>query len=125
MHLHRIICIVRNGDSKHKSSLKIEADVSTLQTLRMPTSPRNAACPMIAVHGLLLSNTMTTLKITICTLDAETRKGISLNQEMSNILNIEHVPRSVLVRRRQRKQGHLATGQIQSPFSLRKAQFVT
>ena len=54
--------------------------MSTLQAQQMPTSPRNATYPMITVHGLMLSNTMTTLKITVCKLDAETRMGISLNE---------------------------------------------
>ena len=79
MRLRCIICIVIKVEFR---ALKIETIMSILQALRMPTSPRNATSPMISVHGLVLSNTMTTLKITICRLDAETRKGISLDEEI-------------------------------------------
>ena len=83
MGLHCIICIVVRIQFRAQVFSEDLGQHVNIAGLTMLTSPKNATSPMIAVHdGLMLSNTMTTLEITICTLDAETRKGISLNEEI-------------------------------------------
>ena len=82
MRLHCIICIVIRIAFRPQVFSEDRGQYVNIAGLKMLTSPRNATCPMKVVHELMLSNTMTTLKITICTLDAETRKGISLNEQI-------------------------------------------